>query len=561
MARRDDAGTGNRAQGALFLGPGLVYWLALFLVPVGLILVYSFFRRTSIGGIEYTFTLDNYVRATEPVFVKVFLFSIRTALITTAIALVLGYATAYFIATRPARYRLPLLVLVVLPFWTNLLIRTYAWIALLNNEGLINKGLRGLGIIDSSLPLLNNQFSIVVGLLYAFLPLMVLPLYASIERLGPRLREAGCRPGGLAHIGVPAGHVPDDAPGRARRVHLRVRPEPRELHRARPARRRAEVDGRQPDPAAVLPGEGLAVRRRAGDVGDRDHDGPARGPGADAATRGEDVGPWRVARPRSATGRSARWPILVYVFLYVPIVVLVVLSFNGSGQSTTWGGFSTRWYGEMLEADDLIDGFKNTVIIATATTVIATALGTMLAIGLARHVRSTALDSMLFLPAVVPDLVLAIGLLSFFTLVGMELGRTTVIASHVVFDMIFVAAIVRTRLGFFDASVEEASQDLGANRASTFVRVTLPLIAPGVAAGALVAFTLSFDEFIIAFFTAGPESLTFPIRVYTRIRFGLTPVVNAIATVLLVVSFTLILLALKLNGSATRRAIDRASAA
>jgi len=253
--------------------------------------------------------------------------------------------------------------------------------------------------------------------------------------------------------------------------------------------------------------------------------------------------------------------ILVYVFLYVPIVVLVVLSFNGSGQSTTWGGFSTRWYGEMLEADDLIDGFKNTVIIATATTVIATALGTMLAIGLARHVRSTALDSLLFLPAVVPDLVLAIGLLSFFTLVGMELGRITVIASHVVFDMIFVAAIVRTRLGFFDASVEEASHDLGANRASTFVRVTLPLIAPGVAAGALVAFTLSFDEFIIAFFTAGPESLTFPIRVYTRIRFGLTPVVNAIATVLLVVSFTLILLALKLNGSATRRAIDRASAA
>jgi len=196
VARRDDAGTGNRAQGALFLGPGLVYWLALFLVPVGLILVYSFFRRTSIGGIEYTFTLDNYVRATEPLFVKVFLFSIRTALITTAIALVLGYATAYFIATRPVRYRLPLLVLVVLPFWTNLLIRTYAWIALLNNEGLINKGLRGLGIIESPLPLLNNQFSIVVGLLYAFLPLMVLPLYASIERLGPRLREAGADLGG-----------------------------------------------------------------------------------------------------------------------------------------------------------------------------------------------------------------------------------------------------------------------------------------------------------------------------------------------------------------------------
>jgi spermidine/putrescine transport system permease protein len=248
------------------------------------------------------------------------------------------------------------------------------------------------------------------------------------------------------------------------------------------------------------------------------------------------------------------------VFLYAPIVVLVLLSFNGSGQSTTWGGFSFRWYGEMFAADDLIDGFKNTVIVATITTIVATVLGTMLAIGLARHVRSTAFDSMLFLPAVVPDLVLAIGLLSFFTLIGMTLGRTTVIASHVVFDMIFVAAIVRTRLSFFDMSVEEASQDLGASRWSTFSRVTVPLIAPGIAAGALVAFTLSFDEFIIAFFTAGPTSMTFPIRVYARIRFGLTPVINAIATVLLVVSFTFLLVALKVNGSATRRAIERAEA-
>jgi len=175
----------------LFLGPGLLYWVVFFLAPVALILVYSFFRRSSIGGVDFTFTLDNYIRATEPLFLKVFWFSLRTALLTTAIALVLGYATAYFIATRTPRWRLPLLVIGVLPFWTNLLIRTYSWIALLNNEGLINKALRSLGLIDEPLPLLNNQFAIVLGLVYAFLPLMVLPLFASIERLGPRLREAG----------------------------------------------------------------------------------------------------------------------------------------------------------------------------------------------------------------------------------------------------------------------------------------------------------------------------------------------------------------------------------
>ncbi len=190
-SRTADAGRRARwRERALFVGPGFVYWLVLFVVPVGLILAYSFFRRSAIGGIDYTFTLDNYARAVDPLFLSVLWFSIRTALLTTVIALFLGYVTAYFIATRSERWRLPLLVLVVLPFWTNLLIRTYSWIVLLNNEGLINRTLRGLGLIDGSLPLLNNEFAIVIGLLYAYLPLMVLPLYASIERLGPAPRHA-----------------------------------------------------------------------------------------------------------------------------------------------------------------------------------------------------------------------------------------------------------------------------------------------------------------------------------------------------------------------------------
>lgn len=251
--------------------------------------------------------------------------------------------------------------------------------------------------------------------------------------------------------------------------------------------------------------------------------------------------------------------ILVYVFLYAPILVLVVLSFNRSGGPGSWGGFTTRWYGELFDNRELIDAFRNSLVVGIAVTAISTVLGTLLAIGLARTVRSPVLDSVLFLPAVVPDIVLAIGLLSFFTLVSVSLGLHTIVAAHVVFDMIFVAAIVRTRLSYFDRSVEEAAQDLGASRLATFFRVTLPLIAPGIAAGALVAFTLSFDEFIIAFFNTGPASATFPIKVYARIRFGLTPVVNAIATVLLTVSFTTILVAVRLNGRAARRALERAA--
>ncbi len=190
-----------------------MYWAVLFLVPVGLVLAYSFFQRTPTGGVEYSFTLDNYARAVDPLFLDVLWFSLRTALVTTAIALVLGYLVAYFIATRPERWRLPLLVLVVLPFWTNLLIRTYAWIVLLGNEGLINRTLRNLGLIDGALPLLNSEFAIVIGLLYAYLPLMILPLYASIERLGRPPREAAADLGAGAVAGFVRVTFPLTLPG------------------------------------------------------------------------------------------------------------------------------------------------------------------------------------------------------------------------------------------------------------------------------------------------------------------------------------------------------------
>lgn len=247
---------------------------------------------------------------------------------------------------------------------------------------------------------------------------------------------------------------------------------------------------------------------------------------------------------------------LVYAFLYAPILVLVGLSFNASGLPTSWGGFSTRWYGELTHSGDLLSALRTSALIATMVTVISTAIGTLLALGLERTVRSTLLDTVLFLPAVVPDIVLAIGLLSFFSLASISLGIGTVVLAHVVFDMVFVAAIVRARLGYLDRSIEEAAQDLGAGRMATFFRVTVPTILPGVLAGALIAFTLSFDEFIIAFFTAGPRVVTFPIRIYSMIRFGVTPVVNAVATLILALSVTLVLLALRLARREAHRAVE-----
>jgi len=234
---------------------------------------------------------------------------------------------------------------------------------------------------------------------------------------------------------------------------------------------------------------------------------------------------------------------LVYAFLYLPILVLMGLSFNRGGMPTAWTGFSTAWYGKLAASPQIVSSAVNTLIVAAVSTVIATARGTLLALGVERRRKSSALDALLFAPMIIPDIVLAIALLSFYTLLGFTLGLHSIILSHVVFNVAFVCAIVRTRLKHFDYSVVEASIDLGANDFTTFRRITLPMIWPGVLAGAMLAFTLSVDEFIIAFFTAGPgeSSTTLPMRIYAMIRFGVTPEINAMATIVMLFSFTLVL--------------------
>jgi spermidine/putrescine transport system permease protein len=179
----------------LLLGPGFAYLLVLFVLPLGLVISLAFFQRGRFGGVVYEPTLANFERALQPVFVQVLIDSLVIAGITTALALVIGYPTAWAIAQLPRRWRVVALILVVLPFWTNFLIRTYAWIVLLNSQGIVNGGLRALGIIDEPLALLYTDGAVVAGLLYAYLPLMILPLYSSIERLDPELREASANLG------------------------------------------------------------------------------------------------------------------------------------------------------------------------------------------------------------------------------------------------------------------------------------------------------------------------------------------------------------------------------
>jgi spermidine/putrescine transport system permease protein len=243
---------------------------------------------------------------------------------------------------------------------------------------------------------------------------------------------------------------------------------------------------------------------------------------------------------------------LTYLFLYGPIVLLIVLSFNGSGLATSWGGFSLKWYHVLFSDKDIVRPTINTLIVAASASSIAVVLGTLLAMGVERMKPSAKLDAVLFAPMVVPDIVLAIALLSFFTALRMTLGLHSIVLAHVVFSIAFVCAVVRTRLNNFDASLIEASIDLGATRWQTFWRVTLPIISPGVIAGGLLSFTLSFDEFVIAFFTAGPTgaSKTLSMHIYSMIRFGITPEINALATLIIGGSFLLVLVAQRFNREA-----------
>jgi spermidine/putrescine transport system permease protein len=240
----------------------------------------------------------------------------------------------------------------------------------------------------------------------------------------------------------------------------------------------------------------------------------------------------------------------VFAFLYIPIGVLIALSFNEGGLPTVWSGFSLKWYGSLAANGQILSAALNTLIVALVSTVIATALGTLLAIGVEiRRRKGKALEALIFAPMIIPDIVLAIALLSFFSMLNVTMGLHTIVLAHVVFNIAFVCAVVRARLKSFDWSVVEASTDLGAPALTTFRRITLPMIAPAVIAGALLAFTLSVDEFIIAFFTAGAgrASTTLPMQIYAMIRFGVTPELNALATLVIAVSVTALALSQRIN--------------
>ncbi|MCX5495933.1 ABC transporter permease [Kaistia dalseonensis] len=237
---------------------------------------------------------------------------------------------------------------------------------------------------------------------------------------------------------------------------------------------------------------------------------------------------------------------LGFAFLYIPIIILVIYSFNESKLVTVWAGFSTKWYVSMLSNQSLLDAAWVTVRIALLTATLATILGTLAALTLVRYGRfhgRTLFSGMVYAPLVMPDVITGLSLLLLFVAIGFDRGFWTVVIAHVTFTMCFVTVVVQSRLVTFDMSLEEAALDLGATPAKTFFAVTLPLILPGVVAGWMLAFTLSLDDLVIASFTTGPGATTLPMKIYSQVRLGVTPEINAVCTVLIAIVTTGVLIA------------------
>lgn len=235
--------------------------------------------------------------------------------------------------------------------------------------------------------------------------------------------------------------------------------------------------------------------------------------------------------------------ILLYVFLYAPIAVVIVYSFNSARFGGPWRGFTWRWYGTLFDSPDKLAAAWNTLELGVASTVVSTLLGTGLGYGLSRFEfpGKKLFSWLMYIPVVIPDIVMAVAMLMFYAivrdLVGLfELGMTTMIVAHVTFQIPFVAIVVRSRMIGMDPSLEEAAHDLGATSLQTFRHVTLPMIAPAIVAGGMLAFTLSLDDFVVSFFTTGPGATTLPILIYSSVKRGITPDINALSTLIVLVS-------------------------
>ncbi len=247
----------------------------------------------------------------------------------------------------------------------------------------------------------------------------------------------------------------------------------------------------------------------------------------------------------------------MYLFLYAPIIILIIFSFNDSKLNAVWEGFTFKWYGSLFQNAGIMEALKNTLIVAVISTAFSVVLGTLVSIGMYRYkfLGKGIVDSLLYVPVVIPEIVMGIAMLIFFSnldkIPGLNMlfsnGLVVLIIAHITFSVSYVVSVVRARLAGFDRALEEAAQDLGATPFQTFFKITLPIIMPGIVSGAMMAFTLSLDDVIISFFVAKPGSTTLPLKIFSMVKFGVSPEINALSTIMMIATVILVVLSTKLK--------------
>ena len=674
----------RRLSGGTLLALPASAWLILFfLLPLLILLVMSFLTRGSTpSSYDFPLTLDNYEATLRTPYRPVIERSIEIAFTTTLLCFILGYPLAFFISTRRNKWIQQLsLFMVILPFWTNFLVRTYAWIAILGRRGLLNEFLMGLpsyellGVqiiepLQRPLSLINTETAVYIGLVYGYLPFMVLPIYATLERFDFRLVEAGHDLGAndwrvfwrvvfpVTLPGIVAGWIlvfipsigafvtPDLLGGTrglmigrlinqqflksgaswvlgsalsmiimyivivALLIYSRLGNETAAFSDSWLTRLRRQII---PDNVvsaiqwwlslvftliALYIAIGYAFRFLG--IEPPTYEGVRfvdllisigltlyvyfaqnRRP----RLRVEEIdspGMWLKIQRDLLVRRVGRLmlyiaPIVTYIFLWLPIVLLVIFSFNDSRRSAAnWEGFTTRWYDNILNSatsgtekfstEVMLDSVQTSLTVSIISTILATTMGTLVALALVRYTfpGKSFIEGLLYLPVVIPDIAQGVALLVFFgvfydfweKLTGDRAfpGAINVIIGHVTFNVAFVTIVIRARLQDMNPRYEEAARDLGANEWRTFWKVTYPLLLPGIIAGALLAFTLSMDDFVITLFVGGGSISTLPVYVYGLVRQTITPEINAISTLMILASTILILFSLILqNRSAQNR--------
>jgi ABC-type spermidine/putrescine transport system permease subunit I len=500
-----------------------------------------------LSGLDF----ENYTTLlTDSFYFRSYILSLETAVIATVFTLLIAYPMAYGLTRVPQKWRSFLLALVVLPFWISFLIRVYAWMSILKPNGFLDMLGQSIGLDVGALALLNTKSAVIIGIVYSYLPFMILPLFTVLDKLDDTLLEASRDLGASTWRTFRSITLPLSLPGIYAGCLLAFIPMVGEFvipdllggnDTALIGKTLwTEFFNNQDWPLAsaiaigmllllLLPIAALQKAQTRADVRQ--------------GTAGSSAG-------RSPTAFNLTAVIAGLGFIYLPIFLVIVFSFNDSRLVTVWAGFSLKWYGMLFQNTQLLQSallsFKLAFLSATAATV----LGVMAALTIVRvrKFRGKNLFSFLVLaPIIIPEMVIGLAFLLLFVAIDLPRGFFTLFLAHSTFGLCFVATTVQARLSGFDTTLEEASADLGASGWQTFWKITFPLILPGVLSGWALAFVLSYDDLIISSLVTGPGATTLPMRLYSQMRLGVTPEVNAASTLMVLVAVLVLFLSLRMG--------------